>query len=134
MTQQKIMFWSFFKGGYISHLEKISNSIREPEEEEPLVWEYLWNDPLSKTTLLPPETKIDSSGFVPNFRRGTGHLLTEKALTDFLTRNGLSHVIRAHEVKEVGFHVQHQRRFDSILFRFIFGLFFGPFSVQFPLF
>jgi hypothetical protein len=27
------------------------------------------------------------------------------ALDDFLTRNGLSHVIRAHEVKEAGFQV-----------------------------
>ena len=29
------------------------------------------------------------------------------ALDDFLTRNGLSHVIRAHEVKEAGFQVNY---------------------------
>ena len=50
---------------------------------------------------------IDSSGgFVSNFRRGTGHMFSPDALDDFLARNGLSHVIRAHEVKEAGFQVQ----------------------------
>ena len=46
-----------------------------------------------------------SGGFVSNFRRGTGHMFSPSALDDFLTRNGLSHVIRAHEVKEAGFQV-----------------------------
>ena len=40
-----------------------------------------------------------------NFRRGTGHMFSPEALDDFLARNGLSHVIRAHEVKEAGFQV-----------------------------
>ena len=49
---------------------------------------------------------IDASGgFVSNFRRGTGHMFSPSALDDFLARNGLSHVIRAHEVKEAGFQV-----------------------------
>ncbi len=30
------------------------------------------------------------------------------ALDDFLARNGLSHVIRAHEVKEAGFQVNNK--------------------------
>ena len=46
-----------------------------------------------------------SGGFVSNFRRGTGHMFSPDALDDFLSRNGLSHVIRAHEVKEAGFQV-----------------------------
>ena len=49
-----------------------------------------------------------SGGFVSNFRRGTGHMFSPSALDDFLARNGLSHVIRAHEVKEAGFQVCHQ--------------------------
>ena len=44
-------------------------------------------------------------GFVSNFRRGTGHMFSPSALDDFLAKNGLSHVIRAHEVKEAGFQV-----------------------------
>ena len=47
-----------------------------------------------------------SGGFVSNFRRGTGHMFSPDALDDFLSRNGLSHVIRAHEVKEAGFQVR----------------------------
>ena len=46
-----------------------------------------------------------SGGFVSNFRRGTGHMFSAEALDEFLTRNSLSHVIRAHEVKEAGFQV-----------------------------
>ena len=38
-------------------------------------------------------------------RRGTGHMFSETALDEFLRRNGLSHVIRAHEVKAAGFQV-----------------------------
>ena len=48
----------------------------------------------------------DSGGFISNFRRGTGHMFSPSALDDFLARNGLSHVIRAHEVKEAGFQVR----------------------------
>ncbi len=55
-------------GGLISYLDRVSNSIRDPEEEEPLVWEYLWNDPLPKNADIPPEFVLDRSGFVPNFR------------------------------------------------------------------
>ena len=33
-------------------------------------------------------------------------MFSPSALDDFLARNGLSHVIRAHEVKEAGFQVR----------------------------
>jgi hypothetical protein len=55
-------------GGYISHLDRVSNSIRDPEENEPLVWEYLWNDPLQHNMALPPDVEVDRTGFVHNFR------------------------------------------------------------------
>jgi hypothetical protein len=60
------------------------------------------------------EIKIDKSGFVPNFRRGTGHMFSDKALDDFLARNHLSHVIRAHEVKQAGFQVQHKQKLITV--------------------
>ena len=132
--------------GLISSLDRVSNDIPDPEETAPLVWEFLWNDPLPpEASSLPPaaqtrkslkkgqfpyhvvELEIKSKmaknmltfsdkiyiyhvsdasgGFVSNFRRGTGHMFSPSALDDFLARNGLSHVIRAHEVKEAGFQV-----------------------------
>ena len=103
-------------GGFISHLDTLSNDIKNPEDDEPLVWEYLWNDPWFNDfkNILPPNTKIDDEGFVSNFRRGTGHLFTAKALDKFLNRNRLTHVIRAHEVKQNGFQVQHQNRLLTV--------------------
>ena len=46
--------------------------------------------------------------------RPTGHLFTAKALDKFLNRNRLTHVIRAHEVKQNGFQVQHQNRLLTV--------------------
>ncbi len=93
--------------GLIKNLDKVSNDIADPEEEEPIVWEYLWNDPLAAENRgkLPPDATVDKTGFADNFRRGTGHLFSDEALDNFLLRNSLSHVIRAHEVKEAGFQV-----------------------------
>jgi hypothetical protein len=48
-------------------------------------------------------------GFVYNTRRGTAHFFSIEALVSFLERNGLSHVIRAHEVQEAGFQVRFQK-------------------------
>ena len=104
----------FAGGGCISHLDRVSNNIQDPEAEEPLVWEYLWNDPLSSQIMTKLPYPLDKHGFVDNFRRGTGHLFSDKALDEFLARNELTHVIRAHEVKEVGFQVQHKRKLLTV--------------------
>ena len=32
--------------GLINSIDKVNKNLPEPEEVEPLVWEYLWNDPL----------------------------------------------------------------------------------------
>ena len=46
-----------------------------------------------------------NNGFIHNTRRGTANFFSCDALFSFLEENGLSHVIRAHEVQEAGFQV-----------------------------
>ena len=48
----------------------------------------------------------ENDGFVFNRRRGTANFFSTEALIDFLKRNNLSHVVRAHEVQQVGFQVR----------------------------
>lgn len=43
------------------------------------------------------------NGFIFNTSRRTANFFSCEALIDFLKRNDLSHVVRAHEVQRVGF-------------------------------
>ena len=61
-----------------------------------------------RQTAMTPDTLKDleeNEGFTFNTLRGTANFFSADALQDFLTRNHLSHVIRAHEVQQVGFQV-----------------------------
>lgn len=48
---------------------------------------------------------VANDGFAVNTRRGTGHVFSVEALNKFLQVNNLSHIVRAHEVAQVGFSV-----------------------------
>ena len=66
----------------------------------------MWNDPLSSEYDVDLAELAKNQGFIHNTRRGTGNFFSNDALFAFLKQNNLSHVIRAHEVQQVGFKIQ----------------------------
>jgi len=59
-----------------------------------------------RTEILTEERKIElekQNGFIFNTSRRTANFFSCDALVDFLKRNDLSHVVRAHQVQHVGF-------------------------------
>lgn len=87
-------------------INRIPCPLRDPESECPIAWEILWNDPLTSELHFTKEELARNSGYVHNSRRGTAHFFSNEALVKFLKDNKLSHVVRAHEVQQVGFKVQ----------------------------
>ncbi|CAL1300740.1 unnamed protein product [Larinioides sclopetarius] len=97
----------WFGGGLINVINEIPKPLSDPEKESSLAWELMWNDPINMDSVSTPvDDKQGSMGFLPNMKRGTAHVFTSEALENFLRTNGLSHVIRAHEVQQAGFKVQ----------------------------
>ncbi|CAF0923874.1 unnamed protein product, partial [Didymodactylos carnosus] len=92
-------------GDFITTVNEIPNPLSDPENESPLAWELMWNDPYSidSTNQAPVGA---TGGFFNNTRRSTGNFFTTEALMTFLEKNSFSHVVRAHEVQQVGFKVQ----------------------------
>ena len=69
------------------------------------LYNSLFTYSVESTTADIREDLNKNRGFIFNTRRGTAHFFSIEALNAFLDRNGLSHVIRAHEVQEAGFQV-----------------------------
>ena len=71
-----------------------------------------WFSSLPSSEELTPEQKKegDLTGYYFNTRRGTANFFTCKALQEFLKKNSLSFVIRAHEVQQVGFQVREMEK------------------------
>ena len=70
----------------------------------------LWADPISAqdykkvSELL---NKNNDNSFLPNNKRSTGFFFGEIATANFLTKNNLSYVIRAHELVAQGYKFDH---------------------------
>lgn len=94
-------------GGYLAAINQIPKPLNDPESQSSLAWELMWSDPIS--------TEADQQrDFVPNMKRGTAHMFSAEALEEFLTRNELSHVVRAHEVQQAGFQVQQKGKLLTV--------------------
>ena len=92
----------------IDQICKVKRVLMEPDKEALIAWEILWSDPANQQEFLDtcemrnvnPET---ANGFVFNTKRGTAFKFNEAGADTFLKANGLSHIIRAHEVAPVSF-------------------------------
>ncbi|XP_037566856.1 uncharacterized protein LOC119446493 [Dermacentor silvarum] len=94
-------------GGYLAAINQIPKPLNDPESQSSLAWELMWSDPIS--------TEADQQrDFVPNMKRGTAHMFSAEALEEFLARNELSHVVRAHEVQQAGFQVQQKGKLLTV--------------------
>jgi Ca2+-binding EF-hand superfamily protein len=92
---------------FISMVNDIPVPLSDPEIESPLAWEIMWNDPYSIDVNTMIQIPIGANhGFFNNTRRSTGNYFTNEALMSFLEKNNFTHVVRAHEVQQVGFKVQ----------------------------
>lgn len=97
----------------IDDLQAIPTPLPEPESQSPAAWEILWNDPVSGNEydeyadmlrLQSGSTSFNGlQGFLPNTKRGTAYYFNEEAVNKFLQANGLTHIIRAHEVIPAGY-------------------------------
>ena len=96
-------------GGYIREINNLPKTIRDPRTVS-LAFELLWSDPKFRGDKSTPEElkeAKENDGFMSNPKRGEGcHLFSNRALEQFLERNGLTHIIRAHQVKKSGAQLQ----------------------------
>ncbi|XP_070573353.1 uncharacterized protein [Ptychodera flava] len=105
-----------YTGDCFKCIDKIPKPLRDPETQSPLAWELMWNDPIRSEDQSAEDLKglEDNGGFGFNKRRGTAHVFSCTALENFLEQNNLSHVIRAHEVQQVGFQVQQRGKLLTV--------------------
>lgn len=93
----------------VEQIKKIPLVLSDPEHQSKVAWEVLWSDPchiqhyLDIIELNDVNNDFSHEGYVYNQKRGASYLFNERAAISFLNRNGLSHIIRAHEVPPFGF-------------------------------
>jgi len=89
-------------GGISPHIETVDdidklNRFMEPPTSGPMC-DLLWSDPEPNFDL-----ERNGSKFIPNTVRGCSYSYSFKACCEFIQRNGLLSIIRAHEVQAEGF-------------------------------
>eukprot|EP01090_Pellita_catalonica_P019662 TRINITY_DN6767_c0_g2_i1.p1 TRINITY_DN6767_c0_g2~~TRINITY_DN6767_c0_g2_i1.p1 ORF type:complete len:558 (+),score=74.07 TRINITY_DN6767_c0_g2_i1:1-1674(+) len=65
--------------------------------------DILWADPFTDQYTVNDESLLKSVEFLPNDIRGCSYVYGYKAVKDFLKRNNLSAIIRAHEAQQEGY-------------------------------
>ena len=99
------------EGGFLREFKSIPRDLPKPGKTCRFAYEVMWNDPLEGEENLTEEDLAqineEKDGFTDNPGRGPEiRCFTTWALDQFLERNKLSHVIRAHQVKMAGCQVQ----------------------------
>ncbi|KAI2803666.1 hypothetical protein RDWZM_001607 [Blomia tropicalis] len=93
----------------LDQIKEMNGPLNNPEQQSRIAWELLWSDPchmqqyLDYIELNDVSNELAQEGYLPNQKRGAAFLFNERAAKNFLSRNGLSHMIRAHEVPPFGF-------------------------------
>ncbi|BGP56174.1 hypothetical protein JCM8202_005944 [Rhodotorula sphaerocarpa] len=91
---------------------RVINRFREPPTHG-LMCDILWADPLEEFG-----NEKNSEGFVHNHVRGCSYFFTYTAACQFLERNGLLSIIRAHEAQDAGYRMYRKTKttgFPSVM-------------------
>lgn len=92
----------------VESIMKVKRELKDPERESPIAWEILWSDPCHMQQFLEIAELLHLNpaqlhGYIRNTKRGTAFLFNETGLNNFLRKNCLTHVVRAHEVPPLGY-------------------------------
>lgn len=108
----------------IKDVNNIPCPLTDPENQSPLAWELMWNDPLTNSVFgemaellrLQSGSRAFSAlkGFLPNNKRGTAYYFSETAALKFMEQNNLSHVIRAHECLPTGYTLHSNQKLITV--------------------
>eukprot|EP01104_Vermistella_antarctica_P019619 TRINITY_DN777_c0_g1_i1.p1 TRINITY_DN777_c0_g1~~TRINITY_DN777_c0_g1_i1.p1 ORF type:complete len:666 (+),score=151.32 TRINITY_DN777_c0_g1_i1:299-2296(+) len=92
----------------LEELEALDRFCEPSVKESGTLFDTLWSDPVDDASargLLPSQlTEWMETRFEPNETRGASWIYGRKAVEEFLQKNGLSCIVRAHEVQRFGFH------------------------------
>nr|XP_053626729.1 uncharacterized protein LOC128684523 isoform X2 [Cherax quadricarinatus] len=102
--------------GCLSELDNIPCPLPTPETQSSLAWQMMWNDPIAAEDMTDDvlEQLVGNKGFAYNEKRQTACVFNRAAFDSFLKRHSLTHVVRAHEVKQAGFEIQQGGRLMTV--------------------
>jgi len=108
-------------GGISPHIERITdianiNRFTEPSPQGPMC-DLLWADPQE-------DFNAPSEKFVPNTVRGCSFSFSYQAVVEFLEKNRLLSLVRAHEAQDAGYKMH--RKVDKTGFPSVITLFSAP--------